>query len=49
MPETVHPGSWIGDSVEEFKKLPTWGKLAVGGLAIFVVWLGYSAYRKSRR
>lgn len=41
----MHPGSWLGDSVEEFKKLPTWGKvLAVGTLGL-VAFLGYSAYR----
>ncbi len=33
----VHPGSWVGDSVEEFKKLPTWGKLAIAGLFIVAV------------
>lgn len=38
----IHPGSWIGDSVEEFKKLPTWGKFAI--LAVFVV-AGYLFYR----
>ena len=38
----IHPGSFVGDSVEEFKKLPTWGKIAlglvvvaVGGIAIY--------------
>jgi hypothetical protein len=37
MPEdnAVHPGSFVGDSIEEFKKLPTWGKvLAVAALAL---------------
>lgn len=35
--EEIHPGSWLGDSVEEFKKLPTWGKIALGvGLAVVI-------------
>jgi hypothetical protein len=39
MPESeVHPGSFVGDSVEEFKKLPTWGK------ALLVVGIGLGAY-----
>lgn len=41
----VHPGSWLGDSVEEFKKLPPWGKVAVGGIFVVVAYLGYSAYK----
>ena len=33
----VHPGSFVGDSIEEFKKLPTWGKfLAVGALGLVI-------------
>lgn len=40
----VHPGSWVGDSVEEFKKLPTWGKVGVGILFVGVAYLGYKAY-----
>lgn len=35
----LHPGSFVGDTVEEFKKLPTWGKIAVGlavGLVVFL-------------
>lgn len=42
--EGVHPGSWVGDSVEEFKKLPTWGKIGVGLLFVGVAYLGYRAY-----
>jgi len=38
----LHPGSFVGDSVEEFKKLPTWGKFAAIGVLIVV---GYLAYR----
>lgn len=33
----IHPGSWIGDSVEEFKKLPTWGKFAIAGLFVVAI------------
>lgn len=44
----IHPGSWVGDSVEEFKKLPTWGKfLAVGALGL-AGYLGYNAYQSSK-
>lgn len=41
--QPIHPGSFVGDTVEEFKKLPTWGKIAIGvglvavvGLAIYL-------------
>lgn len=44
MAEEIHPGSFVGDSIEEFKKLPTWGKFAIGGIAILVVYLGIRAY-----
>ncbi len=44
----IHPGSWIGDSVEEFKKLPTWGKIAIGGIGILVVYLGIRAYQANQ-
>jgi hypothetical protein len=46
MPEKsggIHPGSWIGDSVEEFKKLPTWGKFAAVGVLAVVVFLAIRA------
>src|SRR5271157_2955545 len=38
---TVHPGSFIGDTIEEFKKLPTWGKVlavALGAVGAYVVY-----------
>lgn len=39
----IHPGSFVGDTVEEWKKLPTWGKFAVGGgLALIVIYLIYT-------
>jgi len=41
----VHPGSFVGDSLEEFKKMPTWGKVAVGLVVLAVV--GYVIYQKS--
>ena len=45
MPEDagIHPGSWLGDAAEEFKKLPTWGKFAIGGVGILVVVLAIRA------
>ena len=36
---------WIEDSVEEFRKLPTPGKIAVGGAAVGVAILAYAHYR----
>lgn len=33
----VHPGSFVGDTIEEFKKLPTWGKVAVGLVVVAVI------------
>lgn len=33
----IHPGSFVGDSVEEFKKLPTWGKVGVGLAGVGIV------------
>ena len=44
----VHPGSFVGDSVEEFKKLPTWGKVVVGLLFVGVAYLGYRSYAASK-
>lgn len=42
----IHPGSWFGDAIEEWKKLPTWGKIGIGGgIAIFV---GYLIYTRSQ-
>lgn len=44
----LHPGSWIGDSVEEFKKLPTWGKIAAVVAVVAAAGLGYYEYQKSQ-
>lgn len=38
----VHPGSFVGDTVEEFKKLPPWGK---GALVVFVIIAGYLVFK----
>ncbi len=38
----VHPGSWLGDAAEEWKKLPTWGKWTVG--IIFLAVIGFAVY-----
>lgn len=46
----VHPGSWLGDGVEEFKKLPTGGKVAVVGVIGGVVGLAlYSRYKAKQQ
>lgn len=42
----LQAGSWIGDTINEFKQLPTWGKFAVGGIAVAVAGLGWYEYRK---
>jgi hypothetical protein len=44
----VHPGSFVGDSVEEFKKLPAWGKIGVGLLFVVVAYLGYRQYTANK-
>jgi hypothetical protein len=44
----VHPGSFVGDTIEEFRKLPTWGKVLAGLLFIGVAYLGYSQYVKGK-
>ncbi len=36
-------GSWIGDSLDEFKKLPTWGKFALVAVVGVVVYLAIRA------
>jgi hypothetical protein len=46
--EAVHPGSFVGDSVEEFKKLPTWGKLLALGAVGLAAYLGYRSYQNSK-
>lgn len=44
----IHPGSFVGDTVEEFKKLPTWGKIAVGIGVLVVVYIAYRGYSSSK-
>ena len=39
---------WIEDSIEEFKKLPPAGKIAVGGAALGVAILAYAHYRSNQ-
>lgn len=41
-------GSWLGDTVEEFKKLPTWGKILVGGIIVSVVGFAIYTYQKNK-
>jgi|SRR5579863_1594679 len=36
--------AFFQDAVEEFKKLPTGGKIAIGGIVVLVGYLGYRAY-----
>ncbi len=38
--------NWIQDTEEEFKKLPPWGRVAVGVVVVGVVALAYYQYRK---
>jgi len=38
--------AFLSDSVTEFKKLPTGGKIAIGAIFVGVAALGYYAYRK---
>lgn len=42
----MHPGSWFGDAVEEFKKLPPWGRYAVVAVFIGVGAFGFYEWRK---
>lgn len=44
MSEEIHPGSFVGDTVEEFKKLPLWGKVVVGAIGLVVVYLLYKKF-----
>ncbi len=39
----MKPGSWLGDGVEEFKKLPAWGKILAGVVVVGVI--GFIIYR----
>lgn len=50
MPENgqVHPGSFVGDSVEEFKKLPTWGKVGVGLVFVIVAYIAYQKFSQGQ-
>lgn len=48
MPEDIKPGSWVGDTAEEFKKLPPAGKIAVIGAFIAAAGIGFYEYRKNK-
>jgi hypothetical protein len=48
MPDEIHPGSFVGDTVEEFKKLPTWGKVAVGIGVVVVAYVAYQSYQSGK-
>ena len=48
MPEGTQPASWVGDTVEEFKRLPTWGKFAVVAIAIGVVAFGFYQFQRGK-
>jgi hypothetical protein len=48
MPEDIHPGSWVGDTTAEFKKLPTWGKFAAVGAVVLVAGIGWYEYNKAK-
>lgn len=47
MPEEIHPGSFVGDTIEEFKKLPMWGKIALGAAVVVVLYLLYMKFSQS--
>ncbi len=47
MAEDMKPASWVGDSVEEFKKLPTWGKIAIGVVFVGVLVFAYIQYKNA--
>ena len=48
MAGNIHPGSVVGDSIEEFKRLPTWGKVVAGILFLVVAYIGYSQYKSGQ-
>src|SRR6266568_2087311 len=50
MPEgnVTYHGSAFGDIAEEWHKLPTWGKFAVGGLFVAVAGIGLYEYNKNK-
>lgn len=48
MASEVHPGSWLGDGVEEFKKAPTGVKIAIGAAFLLAAGIGYYEYSKSQ-
>lgn len=43
----IHPGSFVGDSIEEFKKLPTWGKVGVGLAGVGIVLVAIYEHNKA--
>lgn len=46
--EGVHPGSWLGDAVEEFKKAPTPAKIGIVVAFVAVAGIGFYEYNKSK-
>jgi nucleoid-associated protein YgaU len=46
--QEIHPASWLGDAVEEFKRMPTWGKVGVGVVVIGVAGFAYIQYRNAQ-
>lgn len=40
--------SWVGDSIEEFKKAPTGGKVALVAIFVLVGGIGFYEYNKSK-
>lgn len=47
MAEEIHPGSFVGDTIEEFKKMPPAGKWAAAIAVVAVA--GLALYLKSRQ
>ena len=47
--QAIHPGSWVGDVTEEWKKLPTWGKWTVGIIFLAVIILALYELHKNNQ
>jgi hypothetical protein len=41
----MESGSWLGDAVEEYKAMPTWGKVVTAGIGIGVVLYALHVYQ----
>lgn len=48
MAEDIHPGSFVGDTIEELKKLPMWGKVLLGAAIVIVLYLLYLKFSQNQ-